>query len=149
MERQVVIEELRRVAALLAARSLSRGMFAKHGTISTAAVEATFGSWNEAIVAADLLPLPQGGLPKAEQRRLERLSKHARGSSTSPISDEELLDDLVRLEKQLGRRPSGNQVAAKGRFGRDVYQKRWGSIAKACDAALARPGEGFKSSPAD
>ena len=49
-------------------------MFTRHGTISSAAVEATFGSWNEAIEATGLTPLPQGGLPKSEQRRMERLS---------------------------------------------------------------------------
>lgn len=138
MEQHSAIEELQRVADLLSTRSLSRSTFTKHGTISSAAIEATFGSWNEAIVAAGLIPLPPGGLPKAEQRRLERLAKQPTGSSAKQISDQDLLDDLIRLAKELQRRPSGNQVAAKGRFSRDLYQRRWGSISRAYDAAVAR-----------
>jgi len=127
MEKEPVVAELQRVAASIRSRTLSRSTFDKHGTISTAVVEATFGSWNEAIVAAGLVPLPQGGLPKAEERRLERLGRTAT-SHTIGVSDDELLADLLRLAAELGRRPSGNQVAAKGKFSRDAYQKRWGSI---------------------
>ena len=138
MEREDAIGELRRVAGLLDTRFLSRSTFSKHATVSSAAIEATFGSWNEAIVAAGLVPLPQGGLPKAEERRLNRLAKQPTISSMRQLSDEELLGDLLRLANELGRRPSGNQVAAKGKFGRDVYQKRWGSVSRAYDAALNR-----------
>jgi len=127
MEKESAVAELQRVAAHINSRTLSRSMFAKHGTISSAAVEATFGSWNEAISAAGLTPLPQGGLPKAEERRLERLGRSATTSSAA-VSDDELLADLLRLSKELGKRPSGNQVAAKGKFSRDAYQRRWGSI---------------------
>lgn len=109
----------------------------KHATIASATIEAAFGSWNEAIIAAGLVPLPQGGLPKAEQRRIERLSKPLQvSSSTIQITDDELLADLLRLGKEIGRRPSGNQVTAKGKFSRDVYQKRWGSVSRAYDVAL-------------
>lgn len=52
MEREVAIEELKRVAAELKTKFLSRSMFAAHGTVSAAAIEATFGSWNEAIIVA-------------------------------------------------------------------------------------------------
>ena len=125
--------ELQRVAKILDAPSVSRSMFDAHGTISSAAIEATFGSWNEAIVAAGLVPLPQGGLPKSEVRRQERLNKLS--SNRLVGSDDELLDDLRRVAASIGRRPSGNQLAAKGKYGSDVYKKRWGSIAKACEAA--------------
>lgn len=138
MERAVAIEELQRVAALLDARFLSRSTFEKHATISSATIEATFGSWNEAIVAAGLVPLPPGGLPKAERRRVERLARQSISSPLQGISDEDLLDDLVRLADELGRRPSGNQVTAKGKFSREAYQKRWGSISRAYDAARTR-----------
>ena len=140
MERQTVVEELRRVAASLKSRFLSRSTFAKHGTISTAAVEATFGSWTEAIIAAGLHPLPPGGLPKSEQRRPERVGKYSQGSHIRDLSDNDLLDDLLRLARELGRRPSGNQVSAKGKFGRDVYEKRWSTVAHAYEVALRQRG---------
>ena len=136
MEKALAVAELQRVAALTSSRSVSRSTFDKHGTISSAVVEATFGSWNEAITAAGLIPLPQGGLPKAEERRLERLGRVSTSNAVA-VSDDELLADLLRLEEELGRRPSGNQVAAKGKFSRDAYQKRWGSIEAAYAVAKA------------
>lgn len=139
MNKDAIIEELRRVATLLNSKCVSRGAFARHATISTTAVEASFGSWNEGITAAGLTPLPQGGLPKAEQRRLERLSARPTGGSTGdPVSDDELLSELMKLAKQLGRRPSGNQVDAKGKYGRALYLRRWGTMAEAFKTAEQR-----------
>jgi len=81
-------------------------------------------------------------LPKDELRRLDRLSSvPAAGSATGRISDDELLDEMLRVAKLLGRRPSGNQIAAKGKYHPDVYRKRWGSVATAYKAALEREGE--------
>jgi hypothetical protein len=54
------------------------------------------------------------------------------------VSDEALLEDLVRLGKELGRRPSGSQITAKGKFGKDMYQKRWGTVSHAYEVALER-----------
>lgn len=105
MEKDTAISELQRVAKLLDSRSVSRSTFDDRGTITSAAIEATFGSWNEASVAAGLTPLPQGGLPKSEARRQERLTTLVTGRLVA--SDEELLDDLSRVATLIGRRPSG------------------------------------------
>ena len=138
MDKTTIIAELQRVAQALNRRSVSRSMFKHQATISTGVVEETFGSWNEAVTAAGLLPLPQGGIPKDEQRRFERLTQPpASVSATGRIADEELLDELLRLAKDLGRRPSGNQIAAKGRYHPTVYQRRWGTVEAAYKAALA------------
>ena len=137
MEKELVVAELKRVAEELKRRSLSRSLFDKHATIASATVEASFGTWNEAIAAAGLVPLPQGGLPKSENRRLERVGRIA-STGNEMASDDELLDDLCRIADLTGRRPTGNQVTAKGKFGRDVYQRKWGSIANAYEVALAR-----------
>ena len=139
MDKTTIIDELQRVARLLNRRSVSRSAFQKHATLSSAVVEETFGSWNEAIVAAGLLPLPQGGLPRAEQRRLERVANPSTaGYDSGRIPDQELLSELLRLAKELGRRPSGNQIAAKGRYHPTVYQRRWGSVAAAYELALKK-----------
>jgi hypothetical protein len=139
MDKAMVIAELQRVAQLLDTDCLSRSEFQKHGTISSAGVEKTFGSWNEAIQAAGLVPLPQGGIPKDERRRLERLEDQPTAdSSSNRIPDDDLLQDLLRLADELGRRPSGNQVAAKGKYDPTVYRRRWGSIAAAFEIAENR-----------
>jgi hypothetical protein len=122
MDKITVTEELRRVAALIDSESVSRSQFGAHATISTAAVEQTFGTWNEAILAAGLWPLPQGGVPRNEVRRRERVkSPPTLGRGTGRISDDELLDELLRLARELERRPSGDQVAARGRFSPSVH----------------------------
>jgi hypothetical protein len=139
MDKATVITELQRVAKMLDTDSLSRSVFQRHATISSAAVESTFGTWNEGIQAAGLTPLPQGGIPKDEQRRLERVADPpTAGSASARLSDDDLLEDLLRLSDELGRRPSGNQVSAKGKYDPKVYKKRWGSIAAAYKAAVKR-----------
>jgi hypothetical protein len=132
MDKNIVIAELQRVAKQLDTDCMSRSTFQQHGEISSAVVEKTFGSWNEAIQAAGLQPLPQGGIPQEQKRRLERLDESAAGNGgMSRIPDEDLLRDLLRLEHELGKRPSGNRIAAKGKYAPDVYRRRWGSVAAA------------------
>jgi hypothetical protein len=137
MEKDQAVEELRRVAELIDSKSVSRSRFEKHATISGRTVEETFGSWNEALRCAGLVPLPPGGTPRDDRWRVERVTNPATaGLGRGRIPDEELLTDLLRLAKELGRRPSGNQIAAKGKFNPTVYKRRWGSIAVAYEAAL-------------
>lgn len=137
MDKDLVVTELQRVAKELKRRSLSRSLFDKHATIASATVEASFGTWNEAVVAAGLVPLPQGGLPKSEGRRLERLNRVS-ATGQDLASDDDLLDELCRVANLIGRRPSGNQVTAKGKYGPAAYLRKWGSMANAYDVAIAR-----------
>ena len=139
MKKADVIAELRRVAGSLQDTRVSRSSYQKHGAISSAAVEKTFGSWNEAILAAGLTPLPQGGRLKGEERGRERITEPpTAGYGSARIADEELLEELLRLARELGRRPSGNQISAKGKYEATVYQRRWGSVAAAYETALSR-----------
>src|SRR5262245_39920308 len=123
MNKSEVIAELQRVAKFVDSQSISRSTFKKHADLSTSLFESTFGTWNEAIVAAGLLPLSPGGTPRSEKRRLERLGSPSTSPASSKISDVELLNDLARLAKELGKRPSINQVAAKGKYSPAVYQR--------------------------
>lgn len=139
MRRETIIAELQRVAKTLHTDCLSRSAFQKHATLSSSGVERVFGSWNEAIVAAGLTPLPSGGIPKNEQRRLERITDPpAGGIDAGHTPDDVLLDELMRVAKRLGRPPSGNQLAAKGKYDPSVYRKRWGSVAQAYEVAASR-----------
>jgi hypothetical protein len=126
---------------------LSRSTYSQHGQISAGTVEATFGTWNEAINAAELIPLPQGGLPKSEARRLDALNAE-QNNRVERISDEDALRDLVRLAAELRKRPSGNQVRAKGKYDAGVYLKRWGTITAACDMAFEKYGNPLAECPA-
>ncbi len=45
-----------------------------------------------------------------------------------PISDEELLNDIQRLHKELSRIPSVGDIIKYGKYGYQTYQKRFGNI---------------------
>lgn len=124
MQKITALSELRRVAALLQTQSLSRGVFKKHSAVSTT-IEATFGSWNEAVKEAGLTPLPRGGISKVEAERLDILWFDRNAQPTNQrIRDEDALQALVDLTKVLNKRPSSNQVNAKGKYSSEVYIDR-------------------------
>jgi hypothetical protein len=115
MRKEDIIDELKRVASVLKTESISRATFNKHGRISSNTVEATFGSWNDGIRAAGLTPFPQGGIPKSEDIRSSRLQSNQPLLGNRKISDEEALSELIRITKELGRRPPENRVSAMGK----------------------------------
>lgn len=119
-----LIAEIQRVAAELGVDRLSQDEFGRHHRIAgltTAGCQ--FGSWNAAVVAAGLDPYPRGG-----------------STVGTKITDEELLQDLLRLKAELGTRPSERKVAAFGRYSLTPYKDRWKSVANAYETAKERFG---------
>ena len=117
-EQKRTIDEIQRVAKFLNVDQLSKRDFDRHhklGGVSTAGYQ--FGSWNEAVKAAGLIPYP------------------SRGGRVSVISDQELLEEIIRLHKQLGEPPSERKMAALGIYSPKPYNQRWGTFTKARDAA--------------
>ncbi len=90
MDKQAIIDELRRVAAKLRTAGLTKRQFKEHGQFSLSAVENSFGSWNQAVEAARLDANPSGPSPSLHQMKL---------------SDDELLQEIIRLTRELGRKP--------------------------------------------
>lgn len=123
MDRERIIAELRRVADVLKSRSLTITQFNRHGNVSSSAVKNTFGSWNAAVAAAGLTALPQGP-QKAGPK----------------ICDDELLEEIIRVTRDLGKSPSHHEFAAFGRYSTAPYRRRWGSFADARKVAYAKYG---------
>ena len=119
-----IIAEIQRVAKKLGSDHLSQNEFDEHhelGGVTTAGM--LFGSWNLAIKAAGLTPnLTHGHVPRR-------------------ITDDELLEELIRVHKHFGKKPSERNIAAIGNYSLTPYKERWGSIAKARDAAYLKFGE--------
>lgn len=118
-EQERLITEIKRIAQKLHLNSLSKRDFDQHhqlGGVTTARY--SFGSWNEAIVAAGLIPNPPG----ASNRDKE-------------ITDEELLREIIRLHEAIGRVPSEAKLSAIGRYSLTPYRDRWGTFNKAREAA--------------
>src|SRR5579862_1573537 len=55
-----------------------------------------------------------------------------KGVRCRECTNEELMDDLERVWRELGRRPGATQVARRGQFSPTPYQRRWGSVERAC-----------------
>jgi hypothetical protein len=124
MDKQEIIAELRRVAELLQTSHLSERQFKQHGRVSVKTARYTFGSWNQAVEAAGLSVIPQGGFRDQKPRR----------------SDEEYLQEIIRLTQELGKKPTEAELNAKGRFSDTPYRDRWGTFSKACQVAYAKYG---------
>ena len=125
-EQRRIVREIRRIADKLASKTLSQSQFDEHhqlGGVTTAGLQ--FGSWNEAIVAAGLEPIP------------------AHAGAVPQYTDRELLEDILRVHEELGDEPSERKMSARSRYSLKPYKDRWGSLAKAREAAyalLGRPG---------
>jgi hypothetical protein len=123
-EQARIVAEIRRVASALGVTSLSQNDFDEHhrlGGVTTAGYQ--FGSWNEAVQAAGLEPYVSGtGRPKTR------------------ISDDVLLEDIIRVHRMIGAEPSERRMSNLGVFSLKPFKARWGSLAAARQAAYARFG---------
>jgi hypothetical protein len=119
---QRMVKEIQRIASELGQKSLSENEFDKHhqlGGVTTAGHQ--FGSWNDAIKAAGLEPNPMGG---SHQEKI--------------YSDDELLQEIIRLHCEMGNSPSERRFSFRTRFSLRPYRDRWGTFAKAKEAAYER-----------
>jgi hypothetical protein len=112
MKEDEVIRELQRVAESLGKSSLARSEFKRHGRISAATVEKTFGDWSAATRAAGLVP----------------------NAKAIRLSDEILVDEFDRVKGLLGRTPSRSQFAARSTLSTAVYEKHFGTWSAAVAA---------------
>jgi hypothetical protein len=119
-----VIEEIRRVARELGVDRLSQREFDQHHRLAgTSTADYQFGTWNEAVRAAGLVPYEPGQ------------------SKIGPtLSDENLLREIVRLHQELGKRPSEYDMARHGQFSPKPFRDRWGSWVAAREAAYEQFG---------
>ena len=104
--------ELRRLADKLDKVPTGQEMVS-HGHHGINTYKNRFGSWNNALEAADL------------SRKPDRKKR----------SNQELLAEIERLADELGRTPSSRDMAEHGEFGRITYRDHFGSWNKALEAA--------------
>lgn len=122
-KQQEVIDELRRVANLLNVDSLAEREFSQNSNLSLTTIRGRFGSWNRAVEAAGLTPN----------------SPHV--SNGKPIlTDDELLQEIVRLAAELGKIPTESEMQALGRFSLQPNRSRWGKFSEAKKTAFAEFG---------
>lgn len=113
--KQQIVEEIRRVANTLNLKSLKSKDFGKHSKISLSAVSYHFGSWNEAVKEAGLMPIDPIDMIRKKKS----------------IEDNELLLDLIHLYNEYGKEPTNSLVNAKGKYSSWIYRSRWKNIKEA------------------
>lgn len=121
-KKEQIKAEIQRVASKLNTRHLTSKEFGRNSKISTATVCHVYGSWNRAVEAAGLEPISHY-IPEHKE-----------------IPDRELMDEIIRLTKELGKRPSDREMQALGKYSPRPYAKRWGSFAKGREAAYQKLG---------
>ena len=116
------LKEIRRVADLLAPRSLTVIEFERHSKVSRNALCRRFGSWRAALEAAGC-----GHLYNAPQ-------------VTCSLTDSELISELHRVAGALGgRTPTRADIHRHAAHGIGAYYKRFGTIRAALRAANLAP----------
>jgi len=110
--KEQILDEIKRVAESMGVTSLKQEDFLKNSTLPMSTVKFYLGSWKQAVEEAGLRLL-EGGKIKDK------------------ADDDELLLDLIRLYNESGEAPSLSLIREKGRFGEQLYHKRWKSTSEA------------------
>lgn len=109
---EAVLDEIRRVAALMPDRRLTKRAFNSQSKIKSSAVERRFGSWSEATRRAGLTD----ALPD--------------------YSDASIIEDLKRVSERFPKEPLTSVFySAHGRYSPSCIKRRFGGWREALDAA--------------
>lgn len=122
-EDHTLLAEVRRVAKLVSDQHLTENSFDQVGKCSSSVVRRRFGSWQKALVAA--------GIP-------ERFSGAVggRGRKRQAFTDDELVDELRRVGRQLAGQPLIIEAFKPlGRMNPETIRRRFGSWSAALEKA--------------
>ena len=109
-----LIIDLRRVSAIFKSKTISSGDYKKHGYYSKETYSNRFGSWNNALIAAGLVPFDV--------------------VSGKRISENELIDEIGRMWIELGRQPTTTDIKnGLSKYSLHAFERRFGSWRKALE----------------
>lgn len=112
--REKIIEEIKRIAVLKGVQNLSQADFELHSMVPMSTVRYYLGTWQGALQEAGLGQLVADTLTKA-----------------TPETEDELLMDLLRLNKETGEIPTPALIETRGKYYPRHYLERWKSISEA------------------
>lgn len=108
-----LIEDLKRVALLLNAETVTQPQYSLHGTFDMRNLSRRLGGWSAALATAGLTPTQHHG----------------------EYTDEQLFANLLVLWQHLGRQPRRAELAhSPSEISQSPYQRRFGSWSKALAA---------------
>jgi len=120
LPREVIVDELRRVAEQLGGRRFSRRDFDRHATACKGSVVLShFGSWAAALSAI--------GIPLKDCQ-----------ADRKQITNAQLLTELARVWNELGHRPSKLEwETSDAAYSYTTYKQRFGGWVNACAALVS------------
>ncbi len=113
-DKNQIIKEIKRVAKVLGEKSLDRSDFISRTMIPEKTVDFYIVSWQDALVEAGLEP---------------------HGKKLNDISDNKLLEDLIRLYNQYGEIPTMSLIHDSGKYPGEKYKERWRTLEDAMNVA--------------
>ncbi|MFH1874657.1 MAG: HNH endonuclease [Pseudomonadota bacterium] len=123
---EALLNELKRVAQLANNESLTKKFFNQESRIHASTIIRRFGGWKEGLNRAGLVHLYEG-------RSITQKMRQQKGRS---LTDEELLNELRRISKQLGRKDL--VVADINKYsvvGKNIFKTRFGTWKRALEKA--------------
>ncbi len=118
IEAEVLSSDIRKVARLLNKKTITCSEYSQNGKYSVDVCLRKFGSWNNALNAAGLVPFdhPLGGGTK------------------NKVSEYACLEEIERLWIELGRQPTTTDIKdGKSKYSLHTYERRLGSWRKALE----------------
>jgi hypothetical protein len=126
MDREAILADIRRVARLLDKDWVSRAEFQRHGTVGVNRVMHSFGTWNNAVMAAGLTPLEPGG----------SAAHRARGV----LGAEGIVSEIRRVARLLDKETvSTGEFRKHARFSQQCVRRVFGTWSAAVSAAGLTP----------
>jgi hypothetical protein len=117
-----IVAEIKRISSKLAVSHLTQKDFARNSKTSISTVCGIYGSWNRAIEASGLEAV-RHFIPEHHE-----------------IPEQELMGEMIRLTRELRKKPSDREMQALGKFSPKPYRKRWGSFVKGREMAYRKLG---------
>jgi hypothetical protein len=109
IDRQYIINEFKRISEELGKKSIPRKDFLKNSDVSEWHILRLFGSYNEAVIAAGLKPIPKPTRP----------------------AQEEIFEEMFRVFSETGGVCSALEFGRKSKYSRDLPARVFGSWDKA------------------
>lgn len=119
---EALINDLQDVSVFIGKKTFTSSEYAKFGKYYRSTYSRRFGSWNNALEAAGLVPFdhPLGG------------------GSKNKISEDECFEEIEHIWIELGRQPTTTDIKSGcGKYSLHVYERRFGSWRMALEAFVS------------
>lgn len=118
IETEELISDLQRVSSILRKKTFTSSEYAEYGLFSKSSMFKRFGTWNDALLTANLIPFE---VPAGKR-----------------INEYDILNEIERIWILLGRQPTSTDIKnGISKYSLHVFERRFGSWRKALEFFVA------------